>query len=114
MEHGQSLSYAANAQKLAVETGYWVLYHFNPELAAEGKNPFVLDSRAPKKSPLEFLKLQNRFNKALATPGSPVRAEELHGGLVKFLALRYSEYLALSKQTPIEVPECEMPHYVTL
>jgi len=33
--------------KLAVETGYWPLYRFNPDLAAEGKNPLTIDSKAP-------------------------------------------------------------------
>ncbi|HEU5375008.1 MAG TPA: hypothetical protein VFV38_06195 [Ktedonobacteraceae bacterium] len=34
-------------QKLAVQTGYWPLYWYNPKLADEGKNPFILDSKAP-------------------------------------------------------------------
>ncbi len=33
--------------KRAVEAGYWTLYRYNPELKKEGKNPFVLDSKAP-------------------------------------------------------------------
>ncbi|NMR85781.1 pyruvate:ferredoxin (flavodoxin) oxidoreductase, partial [Vibrio parahaemolyticus] len=32
-------------EKLAVETGYWHLYRFDPRLKEEGKNPFVLDSK---------------------------------------------------------------------
>jgi pyruvate/2-oxoacid:ferredoxin oxidoreductase beta subunit len=35
-------------QKLAVESGYWPLYRYDPRLRAEGKNPFQLDSKAPK------------------------------------------------------------------
>ena len=31
--------------KLAVQSGYWPLYRFNPLLAEEGKNPFTLDSK---------------------------------------------------------------------
>ena len=34
--------------KKAVESGYWHMYRFNPALEEEGKNPFVLDSKAPK------------------------------------------------------------------
>lgn len=33
--------------KLAVESGYWHLYRFNPSLEEEGKNPFILDSKEP-------------------------------------------------------------------
>lgn len=48
-------------QKLAVETGYWINYRFNPTLAHEGKNPFSLDSRPPTKEPHEYLVTQGRF-----------------------------------------------------
>ncbi|HEY3288965.1 MAG TPA: pyruvate:ferredoxin (flavodoxin) oxidoreductase, partial [Anaerolineae bacterium] len=44
--HGIDMSKGMNQQKLAVDTGYWPLYHYNPMLKAQGKNPFVLDSAA--------------------------------------------------------------------
>jgi len=47
--------------KLAVQAGYWMLYRFNPELAAEGKNPFQLDSKAPTGDLNEFLSGENRY-----------------------------------------------------
>ena len=47
--------------KIAVKTGYWPLYRFNPELAQEGKNPFTLDSKAPDGKMQEFLLGENRF-----------------------------------------------------
>ena len=34
-------------QKLAAQTGYWPLFRFNPALKADGKNPFILDSKPP-------------------------------------------------------------------
>lgn len=46
--HGYNMKYGLNQQKLAVESGYWPLFRYNPTLAEEGKNPFQLDSRAPK------------------------------------------------------------------
>ncbi|NOY69938.1 MAG: pyruvate:ferredoxin (flavodoxin) oxidoreductase [Deltaproteobacteria bacterium] len=48
-------------EKKAVETGYWPLYRFNPLLADEGKNPFVLESKAPDGNLQEFLGGENRF-----------------------------------------------------
>jgi pyruvate-ferredoxin/flavodoxin oxidoreductase len=45
--HGYDLKNGLNQQKLAVETGYWPLFRFNPNRIAEGKNPFQLDSKAP-------------------------------------------------------------------
>ncbi len=47
--------------KLAVECGYWPLYRYNPDLALEGKNPFVLDSKEPVGDFDEFLKGEVRY-----------------------------------------------------
>ena len=33
--------------KRAVESGYWAMYRFNPDLKEAGKNPFILDSKEP-------------------------------------------------------------------
>ncbi len=48
-------------EKLAVASGYWPLYRFNPLLENEGKNPFVLESKAPDGTIQEFLSNENRF-----------------------------------------------------
>jgi pyruvate-ferredoxin/flavodoxin oxidoreductase len=45
--HGYDLVYGLEQQKLAVQSGHWPLFRYNPALVAEGKNPFVLDSKAP-------------------------------------------------------------------
>ncbi len=34
-------------QKLAVQSGYWPLYRYNPRLMDEGKNPLIIDSKDP-------------------------------------------------------------------
>ena len=48
-------------QKLAVDSGYWPLYRYNPLLADEGKNPFTLESKAPDGTLQEFLSGENRY-----------------------------------------------------
>ncbi|HCB93429.1 MAG TPA: pyruvate:ferredoxin (flavodoxin) oxidoreductase, partial [Selenomonas sp.] len=49
--------------KLAVECGYWANYRFNPQLKAEGKNPFTLDSKEPDFSKFqEFLQGEVRYS----------------------------------------------------
>ncbi len=48
-------------QKLAVNSGYWPLYRYNPLLTKEGKNPFILESKAPDGSLQEFLSGENRY-----------------------------------------------------
>ncbi|HTB95521.1 MAG TPA: pyruvate:ferredoxin (flavodoxin) oxidoreductase [Terracidiphilus sp.] len=45
--HGYDLVHGLEQQKLAVQSGYWPLMRYNPNLRAEGKNPFQLDSKAP-------------------------------------------------------------------
>eukprot|EP01029_Cantina_marsupialis_P003272 TRINITY_DN130_c0_g2_i3.p1 TRINITY_DN130_c0_g2~~TRINITY_DN130_c0_g2_i3.p1 ORF type:complete len:1220 (+),score=416.77 TRINITY_DN130_c0_g2_i3:36-3695(+) len=67
IEHGISggLAEAAHEQQAAVDSGYWLLYRFDPRREAEGKNPLQLDSK-PKLDKLpEFLERDNRF-KSLA------------------------------------------------
>jgi pyruvate-ferredoxin/flavodoxin oxidoreductase len=61
INHGIDMSKAQAEEKLAVETGYWLLYRHNPMLAKEGKNPLVLDSREPKLSYDVFLKNEIRY-----------------------------------------------------
>ncbi|SOB57107.1 Pyruvate synthase [Pseudodesulfovibrio profundus] len=48
-------------QKLAVESGYWPLYRYNPSLIDEGKNPLTLDSKAPDGTLQDFLSGENRY-----------------------------------------------------
>ncbi len=64
----------ANEQQ-AVEAGYWHMFRYNPELKAQGKNPFTLDSKEPKSSFRDFLLAQVRFS-SLAKQ-FPSEAEEL-------------------------------------
>ena len=45
--HGIDMAKGMNQQKLAVDSGHWILYRYNPLLRAEGKNPLELDSKAP-------------------------------------------------------------------
>ncbi len=46
-EQGMDLTKGLEQQKLAVASGYWPLFRYNPSLTAEGKNPMQLDSKAP-------------------------------------------------------------------
>ncbi|HEY5616273.1 MAG TPA: pyruvate:ferredoxin (flavodoxin) oxidoreductase, partial [Bacteroidota bacterium] len=46
--HGIDIAQGMHQQKLAVETGYWPLFRYNPALIPQGKNPMKLDSKTPK------------------------------------------------------------------
>jgi pyruvate-ferredoxin/flavodoxin oxidoreductase len=59
--HGYDLRYGMNQQKLAVDSGLWPIFRYNPELALEGKNPMTLDYKGPKIGVKEFMYNETRF-----------------------------------------------------
>ena len=73
--HGINMTTAMQNQKAAVQSGQWLLYRYNPDLARAGQNPLHLDS-APPKSPIEqYLALENRFR--MLTASKPEVAHRL-------------------------------------
>ncbi|MDP4125576.1 MAG: pyruvate:ferredoxin (flavodoxin) oxidoreductase [Bacillota bacterium] len=82
--------------KKAVESGYWHLYRFNPDLADQGKNPFSLDSKEPTSSFREFIMGEVRYSSLLNT--FPESAEELFAGAEKYAKIRYESYKRLADQ----------------
>jgi len=65
INHGIDMSKSQQEEKLAVDTGYWILYRYNPVLAREGKNPLILDSKEPKLDYETFLKNEIRYRSVL-------------------------------------------------
>jgi len=63
--HGIDMSRGLNQQKLAVESGYWPLYRYNPLLVAEGKEPFQLDSKEPSIPLKDYIYTEGRFRMLL-------------------------------------------------
>src|SRR6185312_407947 len=59
--HGIDMAKGMRQQKLAVESGYWPLYRFDPKLADEGRNPFQLDSRDPKIPLEDYIYTEGRY-----------------------------------------------------
>ena len=76
--------------KRAVDTGYWNLFRYNPTLKAEGKNPFSLDSKAPKGGYQDFLMNEARYARLKAA--NPERATKLFEENEKQAMARY-DYL---------------------
>ena len=76
--------------RLAVASGYWPLYRYNPALKAEGKNPFILDSKAPDGTLRKFLRGEVRY--AALEKTFPGEAQRLHDQLEQEILARY-EYL---------------------
>ena len=80
--------------KKAVDCGYWNMFRFNPALKAEGKNPFILDSKAPTTSYKEFILNEARYSSL--TRSFPERAEELFEQAEKASKARYEHLQKLS------------------
>ncbi len=59
--HGIDMAKGMHHQKLAVESGYWPLYRYNPNLTDQNKNPFQLDSRDPKIPLEEYIYTEGRY-----------------------------------------------------
>ncbi len=80
----------------AVECGYWHLWRYNPELAAEGKNPFSLDSKAPDWAKFhDFLLGEVRY--LSVKKAYPDEAEELFAEAQRMAQLRYKSYVRQTK-----------------
>ncbi|BAI80050.1 pyruvate:ferredoxin oxidoreductase [Deferribacter desulfuricans SSM1] len=92
--HGIDMSKGVEHQRLAVQSGYWLLYRFDPRLTEQGKNPLQLDTKELKKSVSEFLKAENRF-RAVAKM-FPERAKMLAEFLDETIKRRFSIYKQLS------------------
>lgn len=61
INHGINMGHSQMEEKKAVETGYWPLYRYNPDLAKDGKNPFTLDSKDPTGNFKDFLLGEVRY-----------------------------------------------------
>jgi pyruvate-ferredoxin/flavodoxin oxidoreductase len=92
--HGINMTTAMSDQKLAVDSGYWLLYRYNPERSLTGENPLTLDSRTPTKKVKEFLQQQTRFQ--MLAKSEPEDAKRLWALAQHDSEIRYRmyEYLA--------------------
>jgi pyruvate-ferredoxin/flavodoxin oxidoreductase len=73
--HGLDMARQPEQQDRAVKSGHWPLFRFNPALAAEGKNPFALDSKSPSIPFKEYAYAEARYR--MLAQAEPERAEAL-------------------------------------
>ena len=98
INHGiaKGMGCSITEEKLAVECGYWPLFRYVPENAAQGQNPFVLDSAEPNGKLREFMMGENRF--ASLTRTFPETAEKLFAEAEVQCAERYAKYKEMAKK----------------
>ncbi len=88
--HGYDLIHGLDQQKAAVQSGYWPLYRYNPDLAKQGKNPLTLDSKAPA-LPLEKY-IYNETRYTMLVQSNPEAAKQLLGMAQEEVAKRWKLY----------------------
>jgi pyruvate-ferredoxin/flavodoxin oxidoreductase len=90
INHGIDMRTGFDLHKDAVEGGFWPLYRFNPANRVEGKQPLMLDSKAPSQDISEFMYKQNRFK--ILRNADPDRAQMLLDMLREDVQTRWKMY----------------------
>ncbi|PNX47850.1 MAG: pyruvate:ferredoxin (flavodoxin) oxidoreductase [Thermoplasmata archaeon M9B1D] len=83
-------------EKLAVESGYWPLYRYDPRLKEEDKNPFQLDYKEPNGTLHDFIMGEVRYN--VLTRAFPEEAKRLHKKLEEDVNDKYKKYKRMAEQ----------------
>ena len=102
INHGirAGMSQAQTEIKNAVAAGYWNNLRFDPRLAAEGKNPFQLDSKAPTADYKQFISGEVRYSSL--TRAFPDRAEDLFEKAAENAKAKYEHLVRMSKLYDVE------------
>jgi pyruvate-ferredoxin/flavodoxin oxidoreductase len=93
--HGYDLEKGLEQQKLAVDTGYWPLYRFDPRRLANGENPLQIDSPAPKGEVSRFMANETRFR--VVQQQNPERYKNLVTAAQREVTMRYGLYEQMAK-----------------
>jgi pyruvate-ferredoxin/flavodoxin oxidoreductase len=103
INHGikKGMGKAQEESKLAVTCGYWPLYRYHPDLKAQGKNPFNLDSKDPDGSLQDFLSGEVRY--ASLQQSFPEEARQLSVKLEKECMDRYAALKQLASLTEEQI-----------
>ena len=98
--HGINMAKGMDQQKLAVESGRWLLYRYDPRKAENGENPLSLDSRTPKRSLEDAMYSENRFKMLLRS--KPEDAKKLLQQASNDVSTRWHMYQYLAARNPAD------------
>ena len=96
INHGIDMTKTQQEEKKAVDSGYWMLYRYNPDLKKEGKNPFILDSKEPTIPVGEFLEGEGRYTSLERT--FPENVKEFRTEFDKYAKERYLKYKKMADE----------------
>ena len=99
--HGIDMESPLKQQSLAVDSGQWILYRYNPDRVKTGENPLMLDSKAPKIPVSNYLNSENRFK--MLTKSKPEIAKELFKQVQVDVDARFKYYQYLADRKFNEV-----------
>jgi len=88
--HGINMTKAMEYQKMAVDSGAWVLFRYDPRLKEKGENPLRLDSKEPTLPLEDYMYSENRFR--VLKRSDPERAQWLLGKAKEDVAERFKMY----------------------
>ncbi|NLP35266.1 MAG: pyruvate:ferredoxin (flavodoxin) oxidoreductase, partial [Clostridiales bacterium] len=89
------MSNAMTEEKMAVTSGYWHNFRYDPRLKEEGKNPFQLDSKEPSTSYQDFLNNEVRYSSLARS--NPERAKQLFEQAEKNAKEKYEKLKKLAE-----------------
>ncbi len=90
INHGIDMRKGLDQQRLAVQSGIWPLYRYNPDLAAQGKNPLIIDSKDPSIPVQEYAYNETRYR--MLVQADEARAEKLMEQAREDVAKRWNLY----------------------
>lgn len=105
--HGIDMARGMDQQALAVDSGRWLLYRYDPRRLDQGENPLILDSRAPKRSLEEAMYSENRFKMLLRS--KPAAAKQLLQEAQINVASRHHLYEYLAARDLPQTPSPPQP-----
>jgi pyruvate-ferredoxin/flavodoxin oxidoreductase len=95
--HGYDLALGADQQKLAVDSGYWPLYRYDPRRADAGENALQLDAGPPRADLSQFVRGEARFR--MVENQDPKRARALLDAARQDIRRRVTMYEQLAHLT---------------
>ncbi|NER80410.1 MAG: pyruvate:ferredoxin (flavodoxin) oxidoreductase [Leptolyngbya sp. SIO1D8] len=98
--HGINMAKGMEQQKMAVESGRWLLYRYDPRKAEQCENPLMLDSRTPKRSLEAAMYSENRFKMLLRS--KPEDAKKLLQQAREDVSARWHMYQYLAARNPAD------------
>ena len=94
--HGYDMAFGLEHQKLAADSGYWPLYHYDPRRTGRGESPLVLDSPAPKTEVATLMATEARFQ--LTAQQDPDRYRDLVARAQQQIQRRLALYQELASR----------------